>query len=83
MNDLNVLEMVKTWEPEECAQLVRAQCRAGKQKEERDLLLALLARAVHSKNAGESASMEGYREAILAGREIRYKTFEIEVEDEA
>jgi hypothetical protein len=76
--DPSLLDLVKEIPPEECAQLVRAQLRAGRQDTERQLLLALLARATESKNPGEKASMTAFRDAVLAGRKIRWKTFQIE-----
>lgn len=78
--DPDILEVVKTFEPEDSARMVRALCRAGCQQKEKELLLGLLARAVHSKNKGEGASMERFRDAVVAGREIKYKTFVIEFE---
>jgi hypothetical protein len=78
--DPDILEVVKTFEPEDAARMVRALCRAGCQEKEKELLLGLLARAVHSTNRGESASMERYLTAVLEGRRIKYSTFEIDFE---
>jgi hypothetical protein len=69
-------------EPEEAAKAVRALCRNGLQYDERDLILELCAIAVHSKNAGESASMERYAEAVAAGRRIKHVIVEIEMEND-
>jgi len=62
--------------------MVRALCRNGHAEDEKDLILELCDVAIHSKNPGESASMQKYRDSIAAGRRIKHVIFEIEVEDD-
>ena len=68
--------------PEEAARMVRALLRNSHQNDERALLLELCDLAIHSKNPGESTSMKGYRDAVRAGRRIKFQIFEIEVDED-
>ena len=68
--------------PEEAARMVRALVRNGHAVDEKHLILELCAIAVHSKNAGEGASMERYASAVAAGRRIKHVIFEIEEEND-
>lgn len=76
------LQPAEIMEPEEAAKAVRALIRNGHAVDERDLILELCSIAIHSKNPGESYSMELYAEAVAAGKRIKHVILEMEMEND-